>query len=774
MSASSTGLPQGVGDNGGSAISVDPGESSSASTPPVKRARVLLSCHACRGSKLKCDRQVPCGQCLKKGRPEGCAYAPRPNKQKPAKGMAARLKRLEGMVRGMLDENGAPLSNSNSGGRGLERAHQSEAPLEAGGQVVRGDRATSYVGGTHFMAILEDIDELKNYFEYPEEEEADANGDPYEPAGSPEFLLLSKNVPRNREELLALLPERSVIDRLMMRYFNSNSPSQHILHKPTFSKEYHRFWQDSSSAPLHWIAILFMVTSLGVFFSSFQAPHELEGDSPMPAMDRYRVCRGAAGTALIWGKYSQPNQHTLQALMLYVEADFLVNRESQMNCYLLSSVLIRLMLKMGLHRDPSKLPNISAYDGEMRRRAWNLAIQIDLLVAFHLGLPAMIHGIESDTALPRNLLDTDFHEDSKELPLSRPTSDYTPLTYPIHKAAICRAFGLVARQAHSLTIPTYAEIMKIDAIIEETYSNVPAFMKVKAMEESITDPPMQIIQRFGLASIYQKSRCVLHRKYITDPVPKKEHEYSRKACLSAALKLLEYQSTMYEACKPGAMLSQNGWFISSLAINDFLMADMVVALIIQSSQYSEVGGNYDWITQGTPTPTKDELLQILRRSLFVWQQMATRVPDCRKAFELVETVVRKIEAQMGITPVPIPSDEGTKSANDEATSMQGLTMATNANSNGEAPAGMDESASFDFGEPSFFNNPSSNTVNNVRAPDASLLNMPSDYDWNQFDNFTRGGPDRSFQVPDSWLDRNPLDDLDFITSTSWDPTARTG
>ncbi|KAI0122845.1 fungal-specific transcription factor domain-containing protein [Xylariales sp. AK1849] len=739
-------------------------EASGAPASHVKRSRVLLSCGACRNSKLKCDRAVPCGQCRKKGKPGGCAYTPRAEKQKPAKSMTARLKRLEGMVRGMIDTDGASVSRTPEMLRDVS---------DARGQVVRGDRATSYVGGTHFMAILEDIDELKNFFEYPDDDESEANHDPHETAGSPEFLLLSQNVPRNKDELLAMLPERSVIDRLMMRYFNSNSPSQHILHKPTFSKQYHQFWLDPSSASLHWIAILFMVASLGVFFSSFQAPHELETDSHIPVMDRIKLYRGAAGTALIWGKYSQPNQDTLQGFLLYVEAEFLINRHSQMNCYLLCATFIRTMLKMGLHRDPSKLPNISPYDGEMRRRIWNLGIQVDLLVAFHLGLPAMIHGIESDTALPRNLLDDDFSEDSRELPLARPSSDYTPLSYPVSKAALCRVFGLVARHAHSLTVPSYTEVMKLDEVLEETYKQIPPFLKVKLMEESITDAPMQVIQRFGLASLYQKSRCVLHRKYITDALPKKEHEYSRKTCLSAALALLDYQNVINEACKPGAMLGQNGWFLASLAINDFLLADMIVALVVQSEHYSEVGGNHDWIMQGTPTPAKEELLRVLRRSLSIWQQMAVMVPDCRKAADVVKTILRRVETQMGIARSDTPSAETPAQISEETDdSMAGLSI----NGSRQTPMPMSNDAVFEQDLPPFLRvpHPELNYGNASGVEDAPWMGIPSGYDWNHFDALTRGAPDQpAFQMPDQlWLDINPLDDLDFITSTPWNPVPR--
>jgi len=46
--------------------------------------------------------------------------------------------------------------------------------------------------------------------------------------GPSELILLPRSSPRNKEELLALLPDKIVMDRLMNRYFNSNSPSQRM------------------------------------------------------------------------------------------------------------------------------------------------------------------------------------------------------------------------------------------------------------------------------------------------------------------------------------------------------------------------------------------------------------------------------------------------------------------------------------------------------------------------------------------------------------------
>lgn len=126
------------------------------SLPRQKRSRVLLSCAPCRFSKLKCDRGTPCTQCSKKAREDLCQYAPKPEKRKQPKSMAARLKRLEGMVRGMMDEDGNVIPQP-EGAEGDAAAKTKEFPA-AQGQVFKGKgETTSYVGATHCMAMLEDV-----------------------------------------------------------------------------------------------------------------------------------------------------------------------------------------------------------------------------------------------------------------------------------------------------------------------------------------------------------------------------------------------------------------------------------------------------------------------------------------------------------------------------------------------------------------------------------------------------------------------------------------
>ena len=62
--------------------------------------------------------------------------------------MAARLKRLEGMVRGMIDTDGTP---------GPMPVSRPAADMASTGHVLQSDRESNWIGATHFMAMLDDV-----------------------------------------------------------------------------------------------------------------------------------------------------------------------------------------------------------------------------------------------------------------------------------------------------------------------------------------------------------------------------------------------------------------------------------------------------------------------------------------------------------------------------------------------------------------------------------------------------------------------------------------
>lgn len=142
-------------------------------SPVQKRNRTQVSCTSCRHGKVKCDRQQPCSQCVRKGRASQCTF-PMPTR-KPVVSLRNRLKHLESLVEdAMTAQNPAAqgaLSNSpytpNGSGAALTGSVHSPSSLHGqdqangqqtppSGQVLL-SKGQTYVGATHWAAILEDV-----------------------------------------------------------------------------------------------------------------------------------------------------------------------------------------------------------------------------------------------------------------------------------------------------------------------------------------------------------------------------------------------------------------------------------------------------------------------------------------------------------------------------------------------------------------------------------------------------------------------------------------
>ena len=160
---------------------------------------------------------------------------------------------------------------------------------------------------------------------------------------------------------------------------------------------------------------------------------------------------------LVLGNYARSEEHSLEALGIHLQGCFLRSRDSDVNLWLLMGVVIRLAIRLGYHRDPSKLRklNLSPFDGEMRRRIWVSIFQVDTLMSFQMGFPSMIPTEYCDAELPRNLDHHDLYPETTVLPPSRPLSDTTPLLYTIAKAPVVEMFRAVVAHIRSLNPKPY-------------------------------------------------------------------------------------------------------------------------------------------------------------------------------------------------------------------------------------------------------------------------------------------------------------------------------
>ena len=290
----------------------------------------------------------------------------------------------------------------------------------------------------------------------------------------------------------------------------------------------------------------------------------------------------------------------------------------------------------------------------MRRRLWNQLVQAELLSIFHIELPGMIATIDSDTEAPRNLNDTEFDEESTVLPPSRPDTELTPVTYTIWKGRLCKVSGRISIIANRLQLPDYVKVMKLDGEILEVYSNIPSHFLQKSDALSITDPPDVIIKRLSIALLFHKSRCMLHRRYLTASGVGNEFDYSRNAAINTSMEILRLQALVHEAFLPGGILCRDRWFLSALSMYDFLVSGMIVYLsLIQSLDKRFPGGS-----NPTLNPEQQQMVELLKQSYEIWTHTDNMSAEMKRASQLIATLLNNLNVNSNGEANPTKSARG--------------------------------------------------------------------------------------------------------------------
>lgn len=208
---------------------------SSKAVRPRRRPRKPLNCNPCRESKLRCDRQYPCGTCRRRNLVDSCVYA-----------NASR-------TRPITATHASPLLSP------AEHQPQSQSPR------LLSPHPSRDVGGN--QAASEGHARWDAVFERPTNQLCDTpinsgQGDrPVAPAANPHFPF-SIGPPVPKTEILAVLPPKECCDYLISQYFLRLSPLFHVLHGPTFQKQYNQFLDNPLEANLPWLALLFTILSM--------------------------------------------------------------------------------------------------------------------------------------------------------------------------------------------------------------------------------------------------------------------------------------------------------------------------------------------------------------------------------------------------------------------------------------------------------------------------------------------------------------------------------
>lgn len=383
-----------------------------------------------------------------------------------------------------------------------------------------------------------------------------------------------------------------------------------------------------------WIAQLYALMTLSVCLH-----HKSEEPLPLPTADPMTIWdefRQRAAQCLVHSNYLIPGKYKVEALLLYSLGEFYRSQDALMSVHYLFGITIRLALRMGYHRDPSFYPKLSPWEGEMRRRAWALLCQLDSLVAFQNGIPRSIQPWYSDTALPSNLLDEDFSQDSVELPPGRPDEERSPSSYTRSKDRIMSVFGLIIDLSFRREHTSYEEVMDLDRRLEEAHDKLPGYLTIRPMAQSLGDHSYHILARYTQEFLYQKCRIVLHRPYMAGQDAK--YGFSRKVCIEAATATLRHHQDIWNESLPGGQLYADRFLINSFQNTDFMLSSMILCLALSQELTNEVYINPD-------SPERKEQIILLEKTHWIFQQTRHRSTDTQRAFAALDVMLRQIKGK---------------------------------------------------------------------------------------------------------------------------------
>ncbi|KAL4925468.1 Zn(II)2Cys6 transcription factor [Aspergillus undulatus] len=743
-----------------------------------KRNRVPLSCGPCRHRKLKCNRSHPCENCVKRGDAHSCTYAQTNSRKKNAANQAAstspddmqnRIDRLEGLVLSLMTNGSqsegpaaamAAISGTSSSIGSAQHVHddveiddepaiqeesETEQVTKSFGIMKVDNNKSYYISDAHWASVLSEISEVKNYFQthkkqYEEQaERLKATQLPTDVPGS--TLLFGAMKVTSRAEIMSSFPSKYTTDILIARYFNCYDPATHFLHGPTFQAQYNKHWEDPSQTCIVWIGMLFAMMRLSMlsYYREGDEPPEFRGKS----LDMAGTFRNLVAMCLTLADYTKPYPYLIECLAFHLHGDYCQTKEADISVWVLNGVIVRLAMRMGYHRDSKAFPNITPFQGEMRRRVWSFVRQADLLFSCQVGLPSMIRMADSDTELPRNLYDDDFDENCKELPPSRPPSEPTPLSYLITKSRLASVLGQAIERTSSLQNISYDTVMEMDSELRRARDMIPDHLLVRPIEDSPLDPLVLIMSRFSVMSVYHRAQCMLHRKYLPRARGNPRFAPSRRACIDSAMELLRFQSMLHVESRPTGRLRSRQNRVTSLTSSDFLQAATILCLDLYygtrvQSVPNASGTSSDVYIWGIER--RDEILATVQRSKDIWDELHNENMEAWKASGVLGVMLSGLQRGgpegTPVTPAFEPQDEKQSAAMTLGMLSSGMTPAGQGQPFNDVPLKAPDPSLAALGG---FGGPETTPGSLFNNMFGQMPDMQANLDWDAWDNYIQGG-----------------------------------
>jgi hypothetical protein len=274
-----------------------------------------------------------------------------------------------------------------------------------------------------------------------------------------------------QKRMVDIMPKKHICDRLLSSYLNTNESVFRVIHGPTFTEKYNRYWEGKLQCESFLPQLLCVLSQASRFETK-------SGGFGHERTDGVHQC--TAGTLVkMWLNSRRGKQlidiETLQVELLLVVSYRLI-REQTRDGWTQMGFIVRMAMDMGLHRDPSEFGDrMTPFNGEMRRRLWATCADLDYSISNECNMPCLMRDYNFTTQPPRNLNDADIYPEMTELPPAKPFDVMTDNFLQAYSATTLGIRMQAASLMHRLhTLRDWNEILEVGQQLERHIAEVNA------------------------------------------------------------------------------------------------------------------------------------------------------------------------------------------------------------------------------------------------------------------------------------------------------------
>lgn len=325
---------------------------------------------------------------------------------------------------------------------------------------------------------------------------------------------------------------------------------------------------------------------------------------------------------------------------MYVAAEHLRSK-SDFKISLIFGILLRLAIREGYHQDPSHSPEISVFEGELRRRIWASITHFDLVIASASGMPPLISEREVNTRSPGNYLDEDLYPEMTTLPNPRSIDEQIWIGYLNFKLQTLRMLAKVVDGTNSPIGLTYDEILKLDQEITAVLANRPLWLRIPDAK-SLSSLSRSAFQRVCFLELVAcRARIVLHRRFLIPARKNGAFDHSRRMCLTSAITTLTYQNELHSLSRNAEGPWTGKRRFLALMVHDFVLAAIVLCLDVDQDLL-RTGGRFESLA---PAERKviSERIGLIKASLRVWMDVFSTSVEAHKALDFLRITLENVK-----------------------------------------------------------------------------------------------------------------------------------